>query len=295
MLVSHLMNNIEDVVINLGINKDFVTNPAFIKVLAHIYTLLDKMEIDNPQNVIASEYDGIIGFDWVYKPAGDNFDFKLFSPNENEIKCERIGLTFIGEEDTSITMKIVDEITAKLDENGGIKIDINYAIADNAECAYNNCIVYYGVDQKKYDPYGVMVQRETRTFPKTKMRSSVRSIDKEQMLLGTRNALQAINYRKKKSLIRDKIDVVDATIVDRNSGIYYSGKKLLESNYGLSDLAINENDLSHVVINPLTYEEIEAKLENENPIVREGLKQYVDGRDSFTYDSDDNKEYIKKA
>ena len=300
MIVTELLNDIDGVVTRLGINPKFKENPAYKTVLAHLYTLIDQMGITNNDSELVSENKNFINLNWIYKAAGDYYDFKIVVPSNNEIICERTNEEFTKDKDgKSVIRKKVVNISATLDDIGGIKILSKYGEANDYECGNNDCNVYYGVEEKNYNLYGVMERREYRSFPKTKMRFNVRNITSEQMFINTSGAFSAINYRKKEVYERCKLDVANVLIVDRVTGEYYSGKELIDSTYGLADLSINgrvRNNLNrHVVINPLMDSEIEEILEKEDPRVAEGLRIYTKDRENFEYDSEKDKSYVYRA
>ena len=105
-------------------------------------------------------------------------------------------------------------------------------------------------------------------------------------------------YETRTVIMRDKLDTAKIHDEDRRRGTEYNAIVPLNRETGLQDMKLIGGDPypKNIVIPALGTEQVDAMITNErNRIVQEGLKRYAQGRENYSYRSEDDKGFIRSG
>lgn len=303
--VEELRNKLSEHIIGLGIDKSFLENPAFSSAISQIGGLISQMGMsESIRTVTAKEENGKISFDFV-SPYGEKYSMSISSSSPKTFRCVRTKeeKPFIGLNGQSIREKDVIEEVATIDEYGFITLTTNGSRVNNIDCKIDECNNSTWSEKKYYTSNGVMRDREYKGFTKGKLSETFDRASIDSMLHIPRQAFDSgfwnDKYESRTLLVRDKLDTARILSEDKKRGIRYSAITPLNQEHGLRDMILlGGYDLypQNVVIPPLSQEEIEAMIQSEsNPKVAEGLREYAIGRNTYSYDSAEDKYFISEG
>lgn len=303
--VEELRDKLIEHIIGLGIDNNFLENPSFSSAISQIDDLISQMGMsESIKTVTAKEENGEISFDWV-SSDGVKYSMSIWSSSPETFRCVRTKeeKPFIGLNGQSIRQKEVIEEVATIDEYGFITLTANGSMIDNIDCKMDECNNLTWSEKKYYTSDGVMRDREYKSFTKGKLSENFDRANVNSMLLIPRNAFDSgfsnDKYESRTLLIRDKLDTARILIEDKKRGIRYSAITPLSQENGLRDMVLfggYDPYPQNVVIPPLSQEEIEAMIQREsNPKVAEGLRGYAIGRNTYSYDSAEDKYFISEG
>ena len=279
------------------LGKKFKENPAYKKALWEVYSMIptDKVfSFRESANTISLDFKPNLG------EAGEQFSVTIVV-DETCLRCTKITdkNPFISTIDGNlVNWKESKEIIANIDDAGWLKIQNNFSMLSNDNCKQGECNNNIFSERCEYTDKGVMQNRYTKSVEE-KYNKDINYADVDSMLFIPRQLFKmGFNYNCTKETIlrREKLDTA-RYIVKENEEVTYSSTIPLDQQNGLSDMIISNYSSSDfdIIINPLSKEEIDAMLQKESdPIVREGLRKYADGRESYFYDSKEDPYYVSK-
>lgn len=304
--VKELRDKLIERVIGLGVDKSFLENPAFASAISQIDSLIGQMNMfEAAEAVTVKEENGNISFDWT-SPVGDKYSMSISSSSPETFRCVRTEekKSFIDTNGQSIKRKNVVEEVATIDKSGSITLTTNSSIVDNIDCRIGKCNNYTWSEKKCYTSNGVMRDREYKSFAKGELSVDFDRAEIDSMLFIPRQAFDFgvwhDKYESRTLLVRDKLDTAKIISEDRTKGIKYSAITPLNQEHGLRDMAALLDGYGpypqNVVIPPLSQEEIEIMIQREsNPKVAEGLREYAVGRNTYSYNSAEDKHFISEG
>lgn len=304
--VKELRDKLIERVIGLGVDKSFLENPAFASAISQIDSLIGQMNMfEAAEAVTVKEENGNISFDWT-SPVGDKYSMSISSSSPETFRCVRTEekKSFIDTNGQSIKRKNVVEEVATIDKSGSITLTTNSSIVDNIDCRIGKCNNYTWSEKKCYTSNGVMRDREYKSFARGELSVDFDRAEIDSMLFIPRQAFDFgvwhDKYESRTLLVRDKLDTAKIISEDRTKGIKYSAITPLNQEHGLRDMAALLDGYGpypqNVVIPPLSQEEIEIMIQREsNPKVAEGLREYAVGRNTYSYNSAEDKHFISEG
>ena len=304
--VIELRDKLIERVIGLGVDKSFLENPAFASAISQIDSLIGQMNMfEAAETVTVKEENGNISFNWT-SPVGDKYSMSISSSSPETFRCVRTEekKSFIDTNGQSIKRKNVVEEVAAIDKSGSITLTTNSSIVDNIDCRIGKCNNYTWSEKKCYTSNGVMRDREYKSFARGELSVDFDRAEIDSMLFIPRQAFDFgvwhDKYESRTLLVRDKLDTAKIISEDRTKGIKYSAITPLNQEHGLRDMAALFDGYGpypqNVVIPPLSQEEIEAMIQREsNPKVAEGLREYAVGRNTYSYNSAEDKHFISEG
>lgn len=300
--VKELRDKLIERVIGLGVDKSFLENPAFASAISQIDNLIGQMNMfEAAEAVTVKEENGNISFDWT-SPVGDKYSMSISSSSPETFRCVRTEekKSFIDTNRQSIKRKNVVEEVATIDKSGSITLTTNSSIVDNIDCRIGKCNNYTWSEKKCYTSNGVMRDREYKSFARGELSVDFDRAEIDSMLFIPRQAFDFgvwhDKYESRTLLVRDKLDTAKIISEDRTKGIKYSAITPLNQEHGLRDMALLGGYDPYVVIPPLSQEEIEVMIQREsNPKVAEGLREYAVGRNTYSYNSAEDKHFISEG
>lgn len=303
--VKELRGKLIERVIGLGVDKSFLENPAFASAISQIDSLIGQMNMfEAAEAVTVKEENGNISFDWT-SPVGDKYSMSISSSSPETFRCVRTEekKSFIDTNGQSIKRKNVVEEVATIDKSGSITLTTNSSIVDNIDCRIGKCNNYTWSEKKCYTSNGVMRDREYKSFARGELSVDFDRAEIDSMLFIPRQAFDFgfwhDKYESRTLLVRDKLDTAKIISEDRTKGIKYSAIAPLNQEHGLRDMALLGGYgpyPQNVVIPPLSQEEIEVMIQREsNPKVAEGLREYAVGRNTYSYNSAEDKHFISEG
>lgn len=303
--VKELRDKLIERVIGLGVDKSFLENPAFASAISQIDNLIGQMNMfEAAEAVTVKEENGNISFDWT-SPVGDKYSMSISSSSPETFRCVRTEekKSFIDTNGQSIKRKNVVEEVATIDKSGSITLTTNSSIVDNIDCRIGKCNNSTWSEKKCYTSNGVMRDREYKRFARGELSVDFDRAEIDSMLFIPRQAFDFgfwhDKYESRTLLVRDKLDTAKIISEDRTKGIKYSAIAPLNQEHGLRDMALLGGYgpyPQNVVIPPLSQEEIEVMIQRESNLkVAEGLREYAVGRNTYSYNSAEDKHFISEG
>lgn len=303
--VKELRDKLIERVIGLGVDKSFLENPAFASAISQIDSLIGQMNMfEAAETVTVKEENGNISFNWT-SPVGDKYSMSISSSSPETFRCVRTeeNKSFIDTNGQNIRQKNVIEEVATIDKFGSITLTTNGSIVDNIDCKIGKCNNSTWSEKKCYTSNGVMRDREYKSFARGELPVDFDRAEINSMLFIPRQAFDSgfwyDKYESRTLLVRDKLDTAKIISEDRTKGIKYSAIAPLNQEHGLRDMALLGGYgpyPQNVVIPPLSQEEIEVMIQREsNPKVAEGLREYAVGKNTYSYNSAEDKHFISEG
>lgn len=299
-----LRNNLVNKVANLGISQKFKENPAFQDVIDSIDSVIATMNVENPSNLEINSDNKNINFEYSY--LGKKYDLIINNINDNEIRCLK---TLSQKQDREtldgyyqVDEKHINEIIAKVDENGNLTLYRNYSLIDNDKCSDKEVNNFTTSEIKKYNPNGIMMEREFKSFGENKLQENINDVRIDSALYIPRLAFEVNNfsdkYIERTLLRREMLDTARLIYKDNLNEIEYQTTVKLNEYNGLKNMSIQgyQDYPDDIVISPISKFEIEQKIVREdNPKVQEGLRELSIGREEYNYNSKEDQHFIRKG
>lgn len=291
--VREFINKLDENVMKLGLDPKFKENPAYKKVLDEVYYYISEMNMGNDIDRVWVLKDED-GYKIEYKsPSVDKkYNLKIGVFGKSKLFCREI---IESRNKSGIKEKTVDVTKSRL-IGDCIEIRKDNGVADNINCEPGKCNTLCSSVKKVYDKYGVQEIEERESFNPSQVYGDIDRIDENAILANTYQAFNSSLYWRQRTIARRVyLDVVNINYEDKNTGEQFIGKQELNQSNGLQDLSFSLFHLSeHEVIHPLMTAEIEDMLSKEDPKVAEGLRRYAEGRETFSYDSENSKECLHR-
>jgi len=303
--VKELRDKLVEHVLGLGINSKFKENPAFSSVISQIDNLIAQMNMfEASEKVTADEENNRITFEW-RSQTGEKYSMIISCPKPETIEAIKVEekTAFIGKNGKLIKEKNVIENIATLDKYGGINLISNSSTIDNVDCQIGKCNNTTSSERKYYISKGIMTEREYKGFSTAELSVDLDKAKIDEMLIIPRNAFIIGSpwhnkYDSRTLLVRDKLDTARIASEDRTKGIEYRAITPLDQEHGLRNMNLsggNDPYPQDIEIFPLSQEEIETMIENENNSkVEEGLRELAKGRTTYSYDSSKDEKFYYK-
>lgn len=295
--VHEFIEKLDENIMELGLNPKFKDNPAYRKVLDEIRYYISGMNMANDIDKVWVSKDED-GYTIEYKSpyVEKKYNLRIWvSYGKNELFCREVIESKKLSETKDYVEKVVEVTKSRLDGDR-IEIRKDNGVADNINCEYGKCNILCSSMRKVYDKYGVQETEERELFNPSQVYGDVTRIETNAILAITNQAFNSPYWRQRTMARREYLDVVNIDFEDKNTGEKFIGKQELNQENGLQDLKFSVFHLSdHEVIQPLMNEEIEDMLDKEDPKVAEGLRRYIEGRDRFSYDSENSKECLHRT
>ena len=299
--VEELDNSLEEKIRGLGLDDEFLDNPAFKEIVRDIKNRIKQEE--KLEDVTVREKDGNISFEYE-KENSEKHSMSISSSNPNELVYrDDISSSHSKTGGGEIHMKTISEVTAKRSENGTITVGEVFAMVDDNECSYKECNVNESSTLKTFNTNGIMVRLEKKSYERS--HNSNIGIDCDILPAIAPFATRGIdnstdnNYSTREYLERDKLDVARMAYDDKKTGVKYLTYIPL---YGASDslqlMSMPRLDPYMVSweIPRMSTDNIEELLSKEtDPKIAEGLRQYSEGREDFYYNTELDKQFSKES
>lgn len=293
--VVDLRENIVDSVVGLGVNLEFLENPAFVAAMSGIKGLIDEISIEDPNVILIDESDGKLSFSYTASNF-DSYKFELSLFDDKTIKCVRTSEphSYEGEDKSVVRKKNAVEQIARLEDSGEVTIIVNTGMIDNIGCDNHSYNMSNAVERMLYTVDGVMRERENKVYSSRKGIGYFHRVGANEMLLLARQAFiygpWADVFSKRVLLVRQMLDTARISYEDRDKEHSYFGVVPLNKEKGLRDMFIAEEynsfPMKDVVIPSITEEEISAIIESESDLkIANGLRGYAYGRTTYHYES----------
>ena len=162
--VKELDEKLSDYVLELGIDPNFLKNPAFVSVITEIDNLIygnfdDKIEVVKKEN-------GNISF-VCNSTNGKKYSTTISSDNPKTIRCINLREeeSYLGKNSPYyIQAKDATEEVATIDKSGFLDLDFNVCHIDNVNCKNGECNYSYRTEHRYYQDNGLMRDKEVKTF-----------------------------------------------------------------------------------------------------------------------------------
>lgn len=305
-----LIENFNEKISNLGIDPNFKENPAYEKAVYHIrysiYNMLLEMfsHIGDAKFLSVHEEEGKISFDYQKPTEGKKWSVSILSPNPE-------ALIYIScKEDDKMSIdgqyakeKFVLENVATMDKStGSVTLIENSSRVDNKECSPNRCNNRTSASREIFSSDGISVRKEMKWFPSALLDNDFEHVPIDSVLYIPRQAFDFGQFRDMYVLselyLREKLDTARKLVEDKETGIKYRATIPLNQEHGLSDMIPIGGDPypQEIVIPPLSQEQIEEMIQKEtNSKVAEGLRKYAVGRNTYSYNSLEDKDFISEG
>lgn len=293
-----LIEHLGEKVTTLGIDPRFKENPAFSSVIHEIDILLSSMNLEKEEKekLHVTVKEGRISFSCTTN-QGRKYTCEISCSSPETFKC--IFTEERSPKEQPYREKYVIEKKATIDEYGFITLTTCGANIHSIEGDQNHCSITSRAERSYYTSYGIMRDKEIKTFKPGELFSSFDGASINDMLYTPRQGFDgqffSDKYQSRTLLTRERLDVARVVIDDKKRQTMYVASLPLNQEFGLRDMYINGGYSypREVVIPPLSKEEIEEKIARErDPKVMEGLRAYVKDRETYSYDSK-NDPYFK--
>ncbi len=300
--VKELKSDILSKLISLGISPNYKDTPATSSALAEINSLLESLGTDDSIDEIEMNQDGNKLY-FAYRDESDvlyAIGLTVFDPNY--FRC-----VYIKEEQKinleagPYTKRTAIEKDVVLEDNNYISIFTSGSAIDDLYCDLNCCNNNVWSEFERYSSTGVMLTKEEINYGRAKLNENIHDASVSSMLYIPHKAkfapdVTVRNLERKRIVIsREYLDTAYLYIENKDNSTRFYSKVPLNQEHGLRDMEIDEayeKCPKEVFIPPLENWEIDLIITSEkNPNVQEGLKYLAIGRDSFTYDSKNDKNF----
>lgn len=305
-----LIENFNEKISNLGIEPSFKENSAYEVAVNKIYRLTHDMiceifpHLENAKFLSVHEEGGKISFDYQRETEGKKWSISISRPNPETLVC-----ISCREDDKIIRNgkrvkeKFVLEEVATMDKStGSVTLTENYARVDNEGCNSNRCNNRTSASREIFSSDGISVRKEMKWFPSALLDNDFEHVPIDSVLYIPRQAFDFGQFRDMYVLselyLREKLDTARKLVEDKETGIKYSATIPLNQEHGLSDMIPIGGDPypQEIVIPPLSQEQIEEMIQKEtNSKVAEGLRKYAVGRNTYSYNSLEDKDFISEG
>ena len=174
-----LKNNLFDKVNKIGISQKLKENPSFQDVIYSIEGKIDTMNIGiNAKDIEVTEDNKNISFE--YNFLGKKYSLLISNINENEIRCLKVLNQKQDRENINgyyqIDEKHINEMIAKVDDNGNLIISENFSLLDNENCSDKEVNNFTTSERKTFNKNGIMIEREFKSFGENKLQENINDV-----------------------------------------------------------------------------------------------------------------------
>ncbi len=319
MTVSQFKDNIVEEMKKLGVNDNFFDNPAFATNLAQFVGFLSNV----PDDAFVSLGNGRVSINCPNNPLVTNCKNYTINISVGSIQNSEINLLIKSERGpfgNSTHLNEYKDVSIKLDGNGEITFSESSTSLQNVAGINQNgnydSFVSYNTDSslemKHYNSFGVEDYYMKMEMPQeNRKREGFRSLG-EHYYFATYSVRNVFNssspsfgkYEMLTSVKREMLDTAKLNIENRRKGkeICFSATIPLIDEYSLRDMrAVTDGYVTYtadknIVIPCLSKEEIDSKIfKEQNPKVREGLRQLSSGRENYSYDSSLDEKFVREV
>ena len=301
-----LKNNLFDKVNKIGISQKLKENPSFQDVIYSIEGKIDTMNIGiNAKDIEVTEDNKNISFE--YNFLGKKYSLLISNINENEIRCLKVLNQKQDRENINgyyqIDEKHINEMIAKVDDNGNLIISENFSLLDNENCSDKEVNNFTTSERKTFNKNGIMIEREFKSFGENKLQENINDVKIHSALYIPRSAFELASdfnnkYVERTLLRREMLDTARLTYKDNLNEIEYQTTIKLNEYNGLKNMSIQgyQDYPDDIVISPISKFEIDQKIiREENPKVQEGLRELSIGREEYNYNSKEDQHFIRNG
>ena len=301
-----LRNNLFDKVNKIGISQKLKENPSFQDVIYSIESKIDTMNIGiNAKDIEVTEDNKNISFE--YNFLGKKYNLVISNINENEIRCLKVLNQKQDRENINgyyqIDEKHINEMTAKVDDNGNLIISENFSLLDNENCSDKEVNNFTTSERKTFNKNGIMIEREFKSFGENKLQENINDVKIDSALYIPRSAFELASdfnnkYVEKILLRREMLDTARLIYKNNLNEIEYQTTVKLNEYNGLKNMSIQgyQDYPDDIVISPISKFEIDQKIiREENPKVQEGLREFSIGREEYNYNFKEDEHFIRNG
>ena len=298
--IEELRNNLKEHILNLGIDKKIMDNPAFLSAITRINSMIEQMNIQDADKVVeVTENNGIISINW-NSVTNDKYNMKIASSSPDSFYCVRTleKNPRLGNNGQMIHEKEVIENIIAMSNNGALTITSNSSIVNDINCDSNTLNNTTFVETMYYTTEGVMSMRESKSFKTTPLIGSIDKIGTDAMLYTPRNEYMTDKYSKRRVLYRNTIDTARILEEDKNNNTKYSSVVRLNMEHGLKNMTLPNIDIHQkdVYIPKISVVEINEMINQEkDEKVRKGLSLYAVDRENYEYDSRKDPNFVMEG
>ncbi|HAB67139.1 MAG TPA: hypothetical protein DCE23_07205 [Firmicutes bacterium] len=298
--VRELRDSLNDKVAGLGISEEFRGSVAFHSVLVEIDVLIAQMNMFSvASSVMVTEEKKKISFEWD-SPYQEHYQFYIKVKNKNELSCAVVveRKPELGKDGLFTKEKRVIEKKAERNENNEVVLTTSGAIVrniDNNTKSLNRSFA----ERKIYDEYGVMKDREFRTYPEMPLNDHIDKLKIDSILYIPRlvfvGGFMSDEYETRTVMVRHMLDTARVLVDNRKEEKKFIGEIPLNREHGLKNMELDKefNYPKEVLIKPMSNEELEELIRKErNSVVGEGLRRYAKGRTEYYYSSVEDNSFI---
>lgn len=291
--VNELRSNLAQHISNLGVVSEISTNPAYEIALSEVQNTIGRFS-NIPDGVQVKEDAQNISLEWA-DHFGNRYSFSIMSAEPNSFRTVRI-ITHQPHivDGEQVNQKDIVENIAKFDtESGEFILITNDSTLTDANCRNSECHNSFSSKRRTYNTDGVMTLSEYKSNDDSKLSVGFEHTSVNDALYLPRRAFDPnmINsniFSYSQLVRREYIDTARVVIEDNNNHFSYNGTTQLHGEHGYQEMNLvsgfHRNDV--VTIPSLSGEEISFMLlQEQNPIVRNGLEKYAVGRENYSYDS----------
>lgn len=298
--VQDLRDNLNDKILSLGINREFLNNPAYKAVLTEIDNMIGQLNMfEQANNIMVESTGNSISFKFTGADA-TNYYTEISKNDDKTFKCFQMieKKPYLNVTGDYVKEKTFVEEIATLTDKGFIELVNNGAIINNTASS-GVCNNMSWAEKKTYTNKGIMQEREYIGFPRGELNESYDRANSATALYFSKSAFNGSLgnlYDTKTILRRDKLDTARIYVENKNSDFKYSAIIPLNQEHGLRDMTMiggYDSYPTEIVIKPLSPEEITAIISKEPDLkIQEGLKEYAVGRENYYYNSLDDPYFI---
>ena len=303
--VKHLRDFLKGKVTELGVDPVFSINPSFDAVIKRFDSYIADMTLgSDADHVTVRQEDNKLEFEWT-NAQGKEYRYLILCVNPDNLICRSTEYGFSHKDEKldrdiycKIAMEQVVEYTRELEvttmqENGSVIYNNRPSVS---ECSNNTW-----TSISAYTKEGIMYEQEYKGFEGSTLTGFIHDISINSMLFIPREGSKAGNffadkYAQRTLLRRIKFDIARVMHIEPKRGVKYSAEVQLDREHGLRDMRLlNVNSdpwPKEVKIDPLSKEEIDEILSKEEPDVAKALMPFVEGRDTYSYDSFNDSHYL---
>ena len=270
-----LRNNLFDKVNKIGISQKLKENPSFQDVIYSIEGKIDTMNVGiNAKDIEVTEDNKNISFEY----------------------------NFLGKK-YSLLISNINEMIAKVDDNGNLIISENFSLLDNENCSDKEVNNFTTSERKTFNKNGIMIEREFKSFGENKLQENINDVKIDSALYIPRSAFELASdfndkYVERTLLRREMLDTARLIYKDNLNEIEYQTTVKLNEYNGLKNMSIQgyQDYPDDIVISPISKFEIDQKIiREENPKVQEGLREFSIGREEYNYNSKEDQHFIRNG
>ena len=296
--VKELRENLKGKVLELGVDPMFSINPSFNAVIDRFDSYIADMTLGSDVEHVQVRQEGTkLEFEWT-NADGKEYKYIVVCQNPDNLVCRstEYGYSHFDEKlKRDIYCKIAMEQIADFTRELSVTtIQENGAVIYNNRPQVNVCSNNTWTSISAYTKEGIMYEQEYKSFEGSTLTTLIDDASISSMLFIPREGSRANNffadkYDQRTLLRRVKFDIARVMHVEPKQKIKYSAEVLLDSEHGLRDMRLINNNTDpyprEVKIEPMSREKIEELLAKEEPGVAQALRPFAEGRDTYTYDS----------